>query len=77
MKWGMFMLAEYGNMFAVSAIIVILFFGGYQSPIGYLGNSVGASMARSIRTRILVHGKRINISICTDVVTLDTSPFAG
>lgn len=41
MKWGMFMLAEYGNMFAVSAIIAILFFGGYQSPIGYLGNSVG------------------------------------
>ncbi|MFA5804144.1 MAG: NADH-quinone oxidoreductase subunit NuoH [Melioribacteraceae bacterium] len=41
MKWGMFMLAEYGNMFAVSAIIVILFFGGYQSPIGYFGNSVG------------------------------------
>ncbi len=41
MKWGMFMLAEYGNMFAVSAIIVILFFGGYQSPIGYFGNSIG------------------------------------
>ncbi len=43
MKWGMFMLAEYGNMFAVSAIISILFFGGYQSPIGYLGNTIGAS----------------------------------
>jgi NADH-quinone oxidoreductase subunit H len=42
MKWGMFMLAEYGNMFAVSAIISILFFGGYQSPIGYLGNTIGA-----------------------------------
>ena len=41
MKWGMFMLAEYGNMFAVSAIITILFFGGYQSPIGYFGNSIG------------------------------------
>jgi len=43
MKWGMFMLAEYGNMFAVSAIIVILFFGGYQSPFGYFGNTIGAS----------------------------------
>ncbi|MCX6173434.1 MAG: NADH-quinone oxidoreductase subunit NuoH [Ignavibacteriales bacterium] len=42
MKWGMFMLAEYGNMFAVSAIISILFFGGYQSPFGYLGNTIGA-----------------------------------
>ncbi len=42
MKWGMFMLAEYGNMFAVSAIISILFFGGYQSPLGYFGNTIGA-----------------------------------
>ena len=41
MKWAMFMLAEYGNMFAVSAIVSILFFGGYHSPFGYLGNSLG------------------------------------
>jgi len=41
MKWAMFMLSEYGNMFAVSAIVSILFFGGYQSPFGYLGNSIG------------------------------------
>lgn len=40
MKWAMFMLSEYGNMFAVSAIVTILFFGGYQSPIGYLGNTL-------------------------------------
>lgn len=40
MKWAMFMLAEYGNMFAVSAIVTILFFGGYQSPFGYLGNTL-------------------------------------
>ncbi|MEW6653424.1 MAG: NADH-quinone oxidoreductase subunit NuoH [Bacteroidota bacterium] len=43
MKWAMFMLAEYGNMFAVSALVSILFFGGYQSPFGYLGNSLGAA----------------------------------
>ncbi len=43
MKWAMFMLSEYGNMFAVSAIVSILFFGGYQSPIGYLGNTIGAT----------------------------------
>jgi NADH-quinone oxidoreductase subunit H len=41
MKWAMFMLSEYGNMFAVSAIISILFFGGYHSPFGYLGNTIG------------------------------------
>ena len=40
MKYAMFMLSEYANMFAVSAIVSILFFGGYQSPFGYLGNSL-------------------------------------
>lgn len=38
MKFAMFFLAEYANMFAVSIVVVILFFGGYQSPIGYLGD---------------------------------------
>jgi len=42
MKFAMFFLAEYANMFAVSAIVVALFLGGYQSPIGYLGNLIGA-----------------------------------
>ncbi len=41
MKFAMFFLAEYANMFAVSAIIVSIFFGGYHSPIGYLGNTLG------------------------------------
>ena len=38
MKFAMFFLAEYANMFAVSAIVSALFFGGYQSPFGYLGD---------------------------------------
>lgn len=41
MKFAMFFLAEYANMFAVSAIIAIMFFGGFQSPFGYIGNSLG------------------------------------
>ena len=41
MKFAMFFLAEYANMFAVSAIVTALFFGGYQSPIGYLGHLLG------------------------------------
>ncbi|MBU1098297.1 MAG: NADH-quinone oxidoreductase subunit NuoH [Ignavibacteriae bacterium HGW-Ignavibacteriae-2] len=41
MKFAMFFLAEYGNMFAVSALVSVIFFGGYQSPFGYLGNSLG------------------------------------
>src|SRR5690606_2748459 len=35
MKFAMFFLAEYANMFAVSAIVAALFLGGYQSPVGY------------------------------------------
>jgi NADH-quinone oxidoreductase subunit H len=41
MKFAMFFMAEYTNMFAVSAIVSIIFFGGYQSPFGYLGNTLG------------------------------------
>jgi len=41
MKFAMFFLAEYANMFVVSAIAVALFFGGYQSPFGYLGDLFG------------------------------------
>lgn len=43
MKFAMFFLAEYANMFAVSAIVSALFLGGYQSPIGYLGNLIGTT----------------------------------
>ncbi len=42
-KFSMFFLAEYGNMFAVSAIVSVIFFGGYQSPIGYLGDALAAN----------------------------------
>jgi len=34
MRFAMFFLAEYANMFAVSAVAVSLFFGGWQSPFG-------------------------------------------
>jgi NADH-quinone oxidoreductase subunit H len=41
MKFAMFFLAEYANMFAVSAIVAAIFFGGFQSPFGYLGHTLG------------------------------------
>lgn len=34
MKFALFFLAEYANMFAVSAIAATLFFGGWNSPFG-------------------------------------------
>jgi NADH-quinone oxidoreductase subunit H len=34
MKFAMFFLAEYANMFAVSAIAATVFFGGWTSPFG-------------------------------------------
>lgn len=42
MKFAMFFLSEYANMFIVSAVVVALFLGGYQSPVGYLGNLFNA-----------------------------------
>ena len=41
MKFAIFFLAEYANMFAISVIVSALFLGGFQSPIGYLGNLFG------------------------------------
>lgn len=34
MKFAMFYFAEYANMFVVSALMAILFFGGWNSPFG-------------------------------------------
>jgi NADH-quinone oxidoreductase subunit H len=41
MKFAIFFLAEYANMFAISVIVSALFLGGFQSPIGYVGNLFG------------------------------------
>ena len=40
-KFAMFFLAEFANMFLVSGVLVVFFFGGYQSPFGYVGNLLG------------------------------------
>lgn len=41
MKFAMFFFAEYANMFVVSALIVILFLGGWNSPFGdFLNNGL-------------------------------------
>ncbi len=39
MKFAFFYLAEYGNMFVVNAILVVLFLGGWSSPFGDFLNS--------------------------------------
>ncbi len=42
MKFAMFFMAEYANMFLVSAVTAILFFGGWNSPFGaFIGDAVG------------------------------------
>ncbi len=39
MKFAMFYMAEYSNMFVVAAITAIIFFGGWSSPFGDFMNS--------------------------------------
>ena len=34
LRWGLFAMAEYTDMFLVCALFAVLFLGGYQSPIG-------------------------------------------
>ena len=41
MKFAMFYVAEYANMFLVSAIAVSLYLGGWQSPFGSLSRFSG------------------------------------
>jgi NADH-quinone oxidoreductase subunit H len=42
MKFAMFFMAEYANMFLVSIFAAILFFGGWQSPFGrFVGDMAG------------------------------------
>lgn len=41
MKFAMFFFAEYANMFVVSAILTIIFFGGWNSPFGdFMGGPI-------------------------------------
>ena len=44
MKWAMFFLAEYANMFLVSVIASTLFLGGWSSPFGnFMGNILNSA----------------------------------
>jgi NADH-quinone oxidoreductase subunit H len=46
MKLGFFLFAEYVNMFISSAIIAVLFFGGYNYPFqDFVANSLGANFS--------------------------------
>lgn len=41
-RWAMFMLSEYVYMFAMSALIIVLFFGGWLPPFEFLSFIPGA-----------------------------------
>lgn len=49
MKLGFFLFAEYVNMFISSAIIAVLFFGGYNYPFqDFVANSLGTNVSAII-----------------------------
>lgn len=41
-RWAFFMLAEYVYLFAMTALITVLFFGGWMAPFGFLDFIPGA-----------------------------------
>ena len=67
----MFFMAEYANMFAVSAIVSAIFFGGYQSPFGYLGHTLGLPWMVPIEQFFWFVSKGIIFRISTDVAKMD------
>jgi NADH-quinone oxidoreductase subunit H len=70
MKFAMFYLAEYANMFLVSGISAILFFGGWNSPIWrfYVRSSLGC---------FLVRFKRAFLRFLTNHVEMDIAKIKG
>ena len=57
MRFALFFLAEYSLLFASSALIAVLFFGGYNSPFGiYLAELLPA---KTILTSILIYAEQI------------------
>lgn len=54
MKLGFFLFAEYINMFISSALIAILFFGGYNYPgMDWVANSLGGNAATLLGVGVL------------------------
>jgi NADH-quinone oxidoreductase subunit H len=47
MAFAMFFLAEYANMILVSALCVIMFLGGWLSPVGFLPDGFGWLFAKT------------------------------
>jgi NADH-quinone oxidoreductase subunit H len=56
-KFSMFFLSEFANMFLIGSILVIFFFGGYNSPFGYLGDLLGIEWLIPIEQLLWFIGK--------------------
>jgi NADH-quinone oxidoreductase subunit H len=55
MRFGLFFLAEYTNMFIVCAVATSLFFGGWQGPFGF-SFGVPGIVWFLIKTYVLIFG---------------------
>ena len=58
MKFALFFMAEYANMFLVSLVGSLLFLGGWQSPFGvFFGDTIGSPTLSSIEGFLWMAGK--------------------
>ena len=65
LRWSIFFMAEYGSMFVVSALGVILFFGGWHGPIPVF-ESVAYGMGE---TDWRITGYLANLAGCANFIT--------
>jgi NADH-quinone oxidoreductase subunit H len=78
MRFALFFLAEYAHMFTSAAFLVLLFFGGYHLPLGFLGEDHLLSPTNAtflaVLAKIVVFMGKVILVNCFQIVIRWTVP---